>query len=183
MSRLGKKPIAVPANVKVELKGREVTLSSGSKSLKFTHRPEVGVAWDEGARSLSVSIVPGHEASGGARAYWGTTRALLNNMIGGVTKGYEKTLEVVGVGFQATVNGRNIDLKLGFANTIRLAIPTGLDVTVDKQFVKIAGPDKQLVGQFAADIRAKRKPEPYNGKGVKYVNEVIRRKEGKQVGA
>lgn len=183
MSRLGKKPIAVPANVKVDLKGRDVTMSAGSKTLKFSHRPEVKVSWDEGARSLGVAIADGVAETGGARAYWGTTWAILNNMITGVTKGYEKTLEVVGVGYQATVNGRNLDLKLGYANTIRLAIPMGLDVTVDKQFVKIAGPDKQLVGQFAADIRAKRKPEPYNGKGVKYVDEVIRRKEGKQVGA
>lgn len=183
MSRLGKKPISVPASVKVDLKGRDITMSSGSKTLKFSHRPEVKLGWDEGARSMTVAIADGVAPTGEARAYWGTTWAILNNMITGVTKGYEKTLEVVGVGYQATVNGRNIDLKLGFANTIRLTIPVGLDVTVDKQFVKIAGPDKQLVGQFAADIRAKRKPEPYNGKGVKYTNEVIRRKEGKQVGA
>jgi len=183
MSRLGKKPISVPANVKVDLKGRDVTMTAGSKTLKFSHRPEVKVSWDEGARSLGVAIADGVPATGDSRAYWGTTWAILNNMITGVTKGYEKVLEVVGVGYQANVNGKNLDLKLGYANTIRMTIPTGLDVTIDKQFVKIAGPDKQLVGQFAADIRAKRKPEPYNGKGVKYVDEVIRRKEGKQVGA
>lgn len=183
MSRLGKKPISVPASVKVEQKGRAVSMSAGNKTLKFEHRPEVKVGWDEGARSMTVAIADGVPATGEARAHWGTTWAILNNMITGVTKGYEKTLEVVGVGYQATVSGKNIDLKLGFANTIRMTIPMGLDVTVDKQFIKIAGPDKQLVGQFAADIRAKRKPEPYNGKGVKYVDEVIRRKEGKQVGA
>lgn len=182
MSRLGKKPITVPAKVEVALSGRKVTVTQSGKSLSFEHRPEVRVAWDSGARTIEITPSAGHESDRAARAHWGTTRSILNNMVTGVSKGYEKTLEVVGVGYSAVVNGKNLDLKLGFANTIRMSIPTGVDVVVDKNFVKISGPDKQLVGQFAADIRAKRKPEPYNGKGVKYQNEVIQRKEGKQVG-
>lgn len=183
MSRLGKKPIEIPANVNVAISGRKVTISSGNNSLSMEHRPEVKVTWNQDEKSLAVSIDAKDATDRKIRAYWGMTRALLQNMVVGVTKGYEKTLEVVGVGFTATVNGRNIDLKLGFANMIRLPIPMGLDVSVDKQFVKIKGADRQAVGQFAAVIRSKRKPEPYNGKGVKYVDEVIRRKQGKAFGS
>src|SRR5690606_13652453 len=148
------------------------TISSGSNTLEMEHRPEVKVAWNQNEKSLVVTIDPADAENGTARAYWGMTRALLQNMVDGVTKGFEKNLEVVGVGYTATVNGRNLDLKLGFANTIRLTIPMGLDVTVDKQFIKVRGADRQAVGQFAAVIRSKRKPEPYNGKGVKYTTEV-----------
>lgn len=183
MSRLGKKPIPVPANVAVAISGRKVTISSGSNKLELTHRPEVGVAWRPEDKSLAVTVEEANQGDRASRAYWGMTRSLLQNMVLGVTKGYEKTLEVVGVGFTAAVNGRNIDLKLGFANLIKLPIPLGLDVTVDKQFIKIKGADKQAVGQFAAQIRAKRKPEPYNGKGVKYIDEVIRKKQGKAFGS
>ncbi len=183
MSRLGKKPITVPANVAVAISGRKVAISSGSHKLEMTHRPEILVNWRPDEKSISVAVGEAYLGDRFARAYWGTTRSLLQNMVLGVTKGYEKTLEVVGVGFTAVVNGRNIDLKLGFANLIKLPIPLGLDVSVDKQFIKIKGPDKQAVGQFAAQIRAKRKPEPYNGKGVKYSDEIIRRKQGKAFGS
>lgn len=183
MSRLGKKPIEVPGNVSVAINGRKVTISSGSNKLEMEHRPEVKVAWNQNEKSLVVSIDPADAANRQIRAYWGMTRALLQNMVVGVTKGYEKTLEVVGVGFTAVVNGKNLDLKLGFANTIKVPIPMGVEVGVDKQFVRIKGADRQAVGQFAAVVRSKRKPEPYNGKGVKYVDEVIRRKQGKAFGS
>lgn len=183
MSRLGKKPIEVPGNVSVAINGRKVTISAGSNKLEMEHRPEVKVAWNQSEKSLVVTIDPADAANRQIRAYWGMTRALLQNMVVGVTKGYEKTLEVVGVGFTAAVNGKNLDLKLGFANTIKVPIPMGVEVGVDKQFVRIKGADRQAVGQFAAVVRSKRKPEPYNGKGVKYVEEVIRRKQGKAFGS
>jgi large subunit ribosomal protein L6 len=114
---------------------------------------------------------------------WGTTRALIASAVLGVTKGYEKTMEVVGVGWQASVTGDKLKLIVGFANPIMLDIPKGVKVTVDKQFVKVAGPDKQAVGMFASNMRASRKPEPYNGKGVKYTTEVIKKKAGKAFGS
>jgi large subunit ribosomal protein L6 len=104
-------------------------------------------------------------------------------MIDGVTKGYEKTMEVVGVGWTAALAGKQLKMVVGYANPIIMDIPAGLTVTVDKQFVKVAGPDKQSVGQFASAMRQKRKPEPYNGKGIKYTTETIKRKQGKQFGA
>lgn len=183
MSRLGKKPVQIPANVNVSVSGGKVTVAGGKSTLAMVHRPEVKVAVDGAAKIVSVSIDPKDAENSQVRAYWGMTRALIQNMVDGVTKGYEKTMEVVGVGFTAVVNGKNLDLKLGFANTIKMPIPPGLEVSVDKQFVKIKGADRQLVGQFAADMRAKRKPEPYNGKGVKYQTEVIKKKQGKAFGS
>ncbi|MBL0927085.1 MAG: 50S ribosomal protein L6 [Phycisphaerales bacterium] len=183
MSRLGKKPVAIPANVKVETSGRTVKVSSGANQLAFTHRPEVKVTVDDKAKQVVCSLDEAVAGDGNGKAYWGLTRAMIQNMVNGVTKGYEKTLEVVGVGFTAEVAGKDLKLKLGFANPIMVPIPAGVKVSVDKQFVKIQGADKHAVGQFAAAVRAKRKPEPYNGKGVKYTDEVIRRKEGKAFGA
>lgn len=183
MSRIGKKPVPVPANVKVAVSGRDVTVESGSKKLSMTHRPEVKVKVDDGAKQVQVSIAPGFEGQRAANAYWGTTRALINSMIGGVTKGYEKTMEIVGVGWGAEVRGKDLVLKVGFASPVMLPIPAGLTVSVDKQFVKIQGPDKQAVGQLASVMRSVRKPEPYNGKGIKYNDEVIRRKQGKVFGS
>ena len=107
------------------------------------------------------------------------TRSMIANMVEGVTKGYNKTLEVVGVGYTAVINGASIDLRVGFANTIKVAIPLGVDVKVERNMIRVTGIDKQAVGQFAANVRAVRKPEPYNGKGIKYIDEKIRRKQGK----
>lgn len=183
MSRLGKKPVPVPANVNVTLSGRKVTIANGSKTLSFEHRPEVKVAWEPGDRVLNVSIDPKDAANKTVRALWGTTRALLSNMITGVTTGFEKQLEVVGVGYTAEVTGKNLKVKAGFANSILVPIPMGLEVTVDKTVVKVKGIDRQQVGQFASVVRSIRKPEPYNGKGIKYSDETIRRKQGKAFGA
>lgn len=183
MSRLGKKPIEIPKGVSVAISGRTVTISSGSKSLEMEHRPEIKVAWNEDEKSLAVSIDEAYGSSKEARAYWGMTRALLANMVEGVTKGYEKTLEVIGVGYSAEVRGRQMALKVGFANTILLDIPEGVEVTSEKGIVKVRGADKQMVGQFAAEMRSTRKPEPYNGKGIKYSTETVRRKQGKAFGA
>lgn len=183
MSRIGKKPISVPGNVKVNLSGRTISIEGPKGSLSYDFRPEVDVSYDEGGKSIGVSmdekLISTKRSNG---AYWGTTRALINNMIQGVTKGYEKKLQVVGVGWTATVNGNNLALKVGYANVIEMPIPQGLSVTADKQIITINGADKQAVGHFAASTRAKRKPEPYNGKGIKYLDEVIMRKQGKAFG-
>ncbi len=182
MSRLGKKPISLgKATAKID--GRKVTISSGNATLEYEHRPEVAVTLDEDAKELVVSVDEARQHQKEVRAYWGMTRALLANMVVGVTEGYTRQLEVVGVGYTATHAGNSLDLKVGFANTIKVPIPTGLDVTVERQLITIKGADKQAVGEFAAKVRAKRKPEPYNGKGIKYSGEVVRRKQGKAFGS
>jgi large subunit ribosomal protein L6 len=183
MSRIGKQPIQVPEGVKVTLAGRTITVTGPQGTLSMEHRPEVQVRWDESEKAVTVSIEEKRADDSFVRALWGTTRANIRNMIEGTTKGYEKSLEVVGVGWSAAVQGANIRLVLGFASPVVMPIPQGLKVSVEKQFVRIHGADKQKVGQFAAALRSKRKPEPYNGKGIKYTNEIIKRKQGKQFGA
>jgi large subunit ribosomal protein L6 len=183
MSRIGKKAVEVPAGVKVAVQGNSVSVTGPLGTLKMQYRPEVAVKWVESEKAITVAPAPGHEENPEASAHWGTTRALIRNMIEGVTKGYERNLEVVGVGWSAAVAGRNLKLVLGFANPIQVPIPEGLKVAVEKQLIKVQGPDRQVVGQFAAEVRSKRKPEPYNGKGIKYTDEVIKKKQGKQFGA
>ena len=184
MSRIGKKTIAVPAGVKIAVKDRTVNVEGPKGKLSLTFRPEVKVNWTESEKAINVSLSEGYSSENKeANAYWGTTRAHLRNMIEGVTKGYEKNLEVVGVGWQATLAGKQLKLVVGYANPIMLDIPVGVTVGVEKQFVKVSGADKQMVGHFAASMRAVRKPEPYNGKGIKYTDEVVKRKQGKQFGA
>ncbi|MDX2116401.1 MAG: 50S ribosomal protein L6 [Planctomycetota bacterium] len=183
MSRLGKKPIVVPANVKVDVTPEKVSVSSGNKTLALAVPAGVRVAFDQGSRHLSVTIPQESVEDRQARAHWGTTRAHLQNMVTGVSTGFQKQLEVVGVGYTAVVAGKTLDLKLGFANLIKVPIPMGVEVSVEKQMITVKGADRQAVGQFAAVVRSKRKPEPYNGKGVKYTTETIRRKQGKAFGS
>lgn len=182
MSRLGKKPVSVPKGVKVAVNGRTVTVEGGKGTLTFEHRPEVSVALDESGANIVVDAPENMHGDRATKAYWGTTRALLANMVKGVSDGFQKQLEVVGVGWTANLAGQKLALKLGYANVIEMPIPQGLNVAVDKQIITINGADKQAVGMFASAVRAKRKPEPYNGKGVKYVDEVIQRKQGKAFG-
>lgn len=183
MSRIGKKPISVPGNVKVNLSGSSISIEGPKGTLSYDFRPEVSVSYDEGDKSISVTMDEALiQAKRSNNAYWGTTRALINNMIKGVTDGYEKKLQVVGVGWTASVNGNKLALKVGYANIIEMPIPAGLNVTAEKQIITVTGADKQAVGHFAASTRAKRKPEPYNGKGIKYLDEVIMRKQGKAFG-
>lgn len=183
MSRIGKKPISVPGNVKVNLSGQSISIEGPKGTLSYDFRPEVDVSFDESDKSITVSmdekLIAAKRSNG---AYWGTTRALINNMVKGVTDGYTRKLQVVGVGWTATVNANKLALKVGYANVIEMPIPAGLDVTAEKQIITISGADKQAVGHFAASTRAKRKPEPYNGKGIKYLDEVIMRKQGKAFG-
>lgn len=182
MSRLGKKPVEL-GKASAEISGRKIRISSGSTTLEFEHRPEVTVSHNADYKTLEVTIDEKNASNKQVLALWGTTRSILQNMVIGVTQGYEKKLEVVGVGYTATLAGQNLNLKVGFANTIPVPIPPGVDVTVEKQLITVKGPDKQKVGQFAAVVRSTRKPEPYNGKGIKYSNETVVRKQGKAFGS
>ena len=178
MSRVGKKVIAIPAGVTVTIEGSAVTVKGGKGELSWT-LPEGITAAVEGT-TLTVSRA---DDSRKLRALHGTNRSLLANMVEGVSKGFTKNLEIVGVGFKAAVKGSALDLVLGKSHPILHPIPAGLTVTVaDNTKVKVEGIDKQLVGQFAAEVRGYYPPEPYKGKGIHYVGEYIRRKEGKSVG-
>ena len=177
MSRIGKKPVQVPAGVKVQIADRTVTVEGKLGKLQWEHRPEVSVAYDEEGKVLNVTRCDDERLS---RALHGLTRALLVNMIAGVTQGYEKRLEIQGVGYLAALQGQTLQLRVGLANELQVPIPEGVKVTVpDQQHVIIQGIDKQKVGHFAASVRALRKPEPYKGKGIRYLGEAVRRKQGK----
>lgn len=177
MSRIGKKPIAVLDGVKVSVSDRTVSVEGPKGKLSWEHRPEVDVTVDDEAKQVVVST---ESETREASAFHGLTRSLINNMIIGVKDGYEKRLEIVGVGYNGTVQGNQLQLRVGFANEIKKTIPTGLDVTCpDQTHVVVRGCDKQMVGQFAAEVRACRKPEPYKGKGVRYQGEYVKIKPGK----
>jgi large subunit ribosomal protein L6 len=183
MSRIARKPVMIPSGVKVAVNAaaRTVNLEGPKGKLSLKYRPEVGVKV-EGSQ-VEVTMDPALVDVGGNRAFWGTTRALIATGIEGVLKGYERKLEIVGVGWGARVQGKKLVLTVGFANTLDVSIPDGVKVEVNQTMVTVSGPDKQAVGEFAAKCRAKRKPEPYNGKGIKYVDEVIQRKQGKAFGS
>ena len=185
MSRIGKKPVSVPSGVEVSIdpKSRTVTIKGKKGTLSFVHRPEVSVAWEQDEKRIVVAIPEDRIKEGQYKAYWGLTRSLINNMIEGVTNGYSKRLEIHGVGWGAKQQGMNLVLNLGYANDIVMQIPQGLDIEIKNQNISISGADKQVVGNFASSIRAKRKPEPYNGKGVRFAGEEIMRKQGKAFGA
>lgn len=176
MSRIGKKPISLPNQVKVAVQDRHVMVEAGSCKLSYQHRPEVTVRVDDQARSV---IVDRHGDSRTAKAMHGMTRALIANMVIGVTTGFSKDLDVNGVGWGANVQGQQIALNVGYADTRYVPIPSGVSVEVRGSRIQVKGIDKQVVGQVAARIRAQRPPEPYNGKGIKYADEVIVRKQGK----
>jgi large subunit ribosomal protein L6 len=177
MSRIGRKPVEIPDGVKVSLEGNTVNVEGPKGKLSFTHRDEVKVEVTDDGKT--VNVTRGSE-QGLARALHGLTRALINNMVLGVKTGYEKKLEIQGVGYQASVKEKLLTLRVGFANELKLPIPDGLTVVCpDNTHVNVSGCDKQSVGQFAAYVRSLRKPEPYKGKGVRYVGEVVKIKQGK----
>jgi large subunit ribosomal protein L6 len=177
MSRIGKKPVSIPDGVKVGLDGRNVTVEGKLGKLEYEHRPEVTVNIDEAAKQV---VVTRHGEDRNSRAYHGMTRALLQNMMIGVTQGYEKRLDIVGVGYLAAIQGDILQLRVGFANEIHKKIPAELNVTVpDQTHIIVRGCDKQKVGQFASEVRAVRKPEPYKGKGIRYQGEQVKIKPGK----
>jgi large subunit ribosomal protein L6 len=176
MSRIGKKPIVIPAGVTAKLDGQTIAVKGAKGELKFTAPKEVGISIDGGA----VHVTP-HDEDKRSRAMWGTARAQVQNLVGGVTKGFEKKLEINGVGYKAAVAGKNLQLSLGYSHDILYPIPTGVTITAAKPTeISVAGIDKRQVGQVAAEIRGFRRPEPYKGKGVKYAGEFIFRKEGKK---
>jgi large subunit ribosomal protein L6 len=167
----------VPPGVKVAVDGRVVSVEGPKGKLQWEFRPEVKVEHDAAAKALTVSRGSDERL---ARALHGLTRAVLQNMMVGVTQGYEKRLELVGVGYIAAIQGQVLQLRVGLANEIQVPIPAGLKVACpDQQHIVIQGIDKQLVGEFAASTRALRKPEPYKGKGIRYLGEAVRRKQGK----
>ena len=179
MSRIGKKPVPFPKNVKVAVNGRTVNFEGPKGKLVLELHPAAKVKVDAAARQVIVERIDDEKLS---RAIHGLTRALIANNVKGVAEGYVKDLEVQGVGYKAELAGKTIVLSVGFANSITLAIPDHVAVKVEGQGTKIniSGADKQAVGQLAAEIRKTRKPEPYKGKGIRYVGEQVKRKLGKQ---
>jgi len=176
MSRIGKKPIGVPSGVTVTLEGQTVSVKGPKGQLAWTVVDEIAVALENGELTLSPKADTAR-----ARAMWGLSRTLVNNMVVGVTAGYERVLELVGVGYRAAMKGQNLSLQLGFSHDVDMPPPAGITFAVPKQTeIRIAGIDKQMVGEVAARIRKIRPPEPYKGKGVRYAGEQVRRKEGKK---
>lgn len=178
MSRIGKKPITVPSGVTMTIDGQIVKAKGGKGELSVTLPEEVVVKQD--GSELNVAM---REDTKRARAMWGLSRTLIDNIIIGVTQGYSKTLEIQGVGYRAAMKGRDIQLMLGFSHDVIHKVPDGVTVTVTgakQELVTVSGIDKQQVGQVAAEIRGYRPPEPYQGKGVRYQGEYIFRKEGKK---
>ena len=178
MSRIGKKPVPIPKGAKISVDGCTINVEGPKGKLPgWEHRPEISVEVDSENNQVVVSRSSDDRTS---RALHGTTRAIINNMLIGVTEGYEKRLEIVGVGYLAAVQGNMLQLRVGYANEIHKEIPQGLDVTCpDQTHISVKGCDKQQVGEFAAEVRAARKPEPYKGKGVRYEGEYVKIKPGK----
>ena len=175
MSRIGKKPITIPAGVDVKINGSEVTVKGPKGELKNTFNADINIAI-EGSEIIVTRPTDNKEH----RALHGLTRTLIANMVEGVTNGYSKTLEVNGVGYRAQKQGNNLVMNLGYSHQVIMPEIAGITVEVPSpNQIIISGADKQQVGQFAAEVREKRPPEPYKGKGIKYANEYIRRKEGK----
>ena len=175
MSRIGNKPVAIANGVTVSLDGRTVNVEGPKGKLSYEHRPEVSVAVDDG----QVTVSRGNDERT-SRELHGLTRSLIANMVEGVTNGYERKLEIVGVGYLAAIKGDTLQLRVGFANELHRKIPSELNVTCpDQTHVVIQGCDKQMVTQFAAEIRSLRKPEPYKGKGIRYQGEQVKIKPGK----
>lgn len=179
MSRIGKKPVVIPAGVKVAITGQTVKVEGPKAKLEYTFHPNMTIQSD--GKTVTVTRPDDTRQN---RALHGLTRALLQNMITGVSDGYQKRLKIEGVGYQAAMKGKAVELTVGYANRILHTPPEGITVAVpDPTTIVVTGSDKQKVGQFAAEIRASKKPEPYKGKGIRYENEVVRRKEGKSFAA
>ncbi|HTM69225.1 MAG TPA: 50S ribosomal protein L6 [Candidatus Binatia bacterium] len=175
MSRVGKKPLTIPSGVTVTVTDDAVAVKGPKGQLSLALHPSVKVS-QEGS-DLSVSVKDTENVK--QRALWGLFRRLIENMVVGVSKGYEIKLEINGVGFKAGVQGKVLKLDVGFSHEVDFPIPEGVNVTVEKNVITVSGIDKQFVGETAAQIRRVKKPEPYKGKGIKYVDEQIRRKAGK----
>jgi len=176
MSRVGKKPILIPKGVEVKIEGQKVFIKGQKGELQKEIRPEIKVEVKEGKVFLSPKI-----ETKKTKALWGTGRAILANIIKGVEKGFEKKLEIEGLGYRATLEGEELVLYIGYSQPIKIKAPSGIKFSVEKNTITISGIDKEKVSQMAAKIRKTRPPEPYKGKGIRYLGEVIRRKAGKKV--
>jgi large subunit ribosomal protein L6 len=179
MSRIGKLPIPLPDGVTATLKDQHVAVKGPKGELSLVLHPTVSVTQADGGLTVNVK----NPDSKSDRALWGLSRQLVANMVQGVTKGFEKKLELVGVGFKVQASGQSLTLNLGFSHPVEFTLPQGVAAAVEKNTITISGIDKQLVGETSAKIRALKKPEPYKGKGIKYSDEVVRRKAGKVVKA
>lgn len=177
MSRIGKKLIQIPATVKVALDGQMIKVSGPKGELATTIHRDVKVELEDG----KVLVSPKKEFSKKEKGLWGLYRALIFNMVEGVSNGFTKKLEIEGIGYKATVVGDELVLNLGFVNPVKIKKPAGIEFLVEKNVITISGINKEVVGQIAAEIRETKKAEPYKGKGIKYQGEKIRRKEGKKV--
>jgi large subunit ribosomal protein L6 len=175
MSRIGKKAVLIPAGVSAKVEGQFVSVKGGKGELSFTAPDDVSLSFVNN----EIAVAPRNDTKR-ARAMWGMTRSMVNNLVIGVSKGFERKLEITGVGYKAAVSGKNLQLSLGYSHDINFPIPDGIAIVAPKPTeVSISGIDKRQVGQIAAEIRALRPPEPYKGKGVKFAGEFIFRKEGK----
>jgi large subunit ribosomal protein L6 len=176
MSRIGKKAVPIPSGVTASVEGQTVKMKGPKGALQYVVPDDIVVKMEKGA----IKVDPRQETQR-ARAMWGTSRTLVSNLVTGVTKGFETKLEITGVGYRAAVQGKNLQLALGFSHDVNYPIPEGIAIATPKPTeIVVSGIDKQRVGQVAAEIRAFRGPEPYKGKGVKYAGEFIFRKEGKK---
>ncbi len=176
MSRIGKKAVAVPSGVTVTISGQTIEVKGPKGQLSWTLPEEIVVKHEGAELNLTKSV-----ENTRAQAMWGLSRTLVSNMVVGVTTGFEKTLELVGVGYRAAMKGEALSMQLGFSHDVDVPAPSGITFAVPKQTeIKISGIDKQVVGEIASQIRRLRPPEPYKGKGVRYAGEVVRRKEGKK---
>jgi len=175
MSRLGKKPIPIPEGVEVKIEGQKVILKGPKGELSLEIRPEIKIE----VKEKQIFVSPQRQTKK-TKAFWGLTRALLSNAIQGVTKEYEKKLEIQGIGYKALSEGKDLNLQIGFTHPVKIEAPEGISFLVEKNIITISGINKGLVGEIAAKIRKIRPPEPYKGKGIRYVGEVVRRKAGKK---
>ena len=176
MSRIGKKAVAVPKGVTASIDGQKVAVKGPKGELSFVATDNVTITMEDGA----VSVMP-KDQSKAARSAWGMSRTMVSNLFEGVTKGFEKKLEISGVGYRAAINGSNLQLNLGYSHDVAYPIPKGITITTPKPTeILVVGTDRQQVGQVAAEIREFRRPEPYKGKGIKYSTETVHRKEGKK---
>ena len=176
MSRVGKKPILIPEGVEVKIEGQRVIIKGPKGELQREIRPEIKVEIED----KKILVLPQIETKK-TKALWGLTRALLANMVEGVTEGFEKKLEIKGIGFRASLEGEDLELYVGFTHSIRIKALEGIKFSVEKNIITVSGADIELVGQVAAKIRKVKPPEPYKGKGIRYLGEQIRRKVGKKV--
>lgn len=177
MSRIGKQPIKIPEGVEVKLDNNSIIVKGPKGTLEQELRKEIEVE----IKNDFIKLTPAQKTeSAHTPALWGLYRSLIANMVEGVSVGFEKKLEIIGVGYRAAVREEDLVLNVGFSHPVNLRIPPGIKVSIEKNIITLSGIDKQLVGQFAANIRKIRPPEPYKGKGIRYVDEVVRRKPGKK---